>query len=400
MPALRRSRPAPRWAAGLAAGAATIVLASGCADFSAQATPNSWQSAPALSPENPPNPGPPGQAGANGNPNPNQPPTAGTVPPPKGCQDFNPSVIATCLNSISAVVALPGTDSDPVGLAAERTTGRIMRVHKGDQPSVFATVPVDAASDGGLTGLALSPTYAQDQLIFAFVTTPTDNRVVRIAPGDVPKPVLTGIPRGPSDNRGQLALDHHGALLVATGDAGNPTAAKDPASLAGKVLRIDVNGAPAPGDPTPGSSVVASGLAAPAALCSTMDGARAWVADRMSTQDVLYRLVPGQPLGSPAWTWPDRPGVAGCAAFSTSVMVGTSIAGNVQSLALNADGSFTGTPQIGMAGSQGFGRIGAINEINDRIALAGTVNKDGGTPTSSDDRVFVIVSQPAGGGQD
>jgi hypothetical protein len=121
----------------------------------------------------------------------------------------------------------------------------------------------------------------------------------------------------------------------------------------------------------------------------------------MPTEDVLYRLTVGQPLGDPAWTWPDKPGVAGCAAFHTSVMVGTSIAGNVQSLALNTDGSFTGKPQISLQGGQGFGRIGGVDIISDRGAMAGTINKDsGGQPVSSDDRVVVITSQPAGGGQD
>ena len=106
---------------------------------------------------------------------------------------------------MAAVAALPGTSTDPVGLAAERTTGRILRVHKGDDPALVTTLPVDATGDGGLTGLALSPTYSQDQLVFAYVTTATDNRVVLIAPGDAPKPVLTGIPRGTTNNRGVLA---------------------------------------------------------------------------------------------------------------------------------------------------------------------------------------------------
>jgi glucose/arabinose dehydrogenase len=383
-------------------GAAVVTLA-GCATFTQEATPGSWTSAPALSPEAPPNPVLPGQSGqgAGGGGGQNQPQDPTSVPPPQGCQDFNPAVIATCLNPVSAVVALPGTESDPVGLAAERTTGRILRVHKGDKAALVATLPVNTAGGGGLTGLALSPTYTQDQLIFAYVTTATDNRVMLIAPGDTPKPVLTGIPRGATNNQGVLSVDHRGELLVATGDAGNPAASDDPHSLAGKVLRIDVDGAPAPGNPNPSSPIVASGLVDPGGMCTSLDGSRAWVTDRTSSQDVLYRLVIGQPLDQPAWTWPDKPGVAGCAAFSTSVMVATSVAGNVQSLALNADGSFTGKPVIALQGADGFGRLSGMDIISDRGALAGTVNKaSGGKPGSSDDRVVVITSEPAGGGQD
>lgn len=385
----------------VASGAAMLALA-GCADFTQEAAPQSWTSAPQLSPEAPPNPVLPGQSGQGaGGSGPAQPVDPTSVPPPKGCEDFNPAVIATCLNPISSVVALPGTGNDPVGLAAERATGRILRVHKGDAPVVVAHLAVNAAGDGGLTGLALSPTYTQDQLIFAYVTTRTDNRVMRIAPGDTPKPVLTGIPRGATDNRGVLAVDHRGELLVATGDAGNPSAAANPHSLAGKVLRIDVDGAPAPANPDPNSPIVASGLVDPGGLCSSLDGSRAWVTDRTSAQDVLYRLVIGQPLDQPAWTWPDKPGVAGCAAFSDLVMVATSGAGNLQNLALNSDGSFTAKPEVTLQGSQGFGRLSGMDILDAQNALVGTVNKDpGGHPVSSDDRVVIITRQPAGGGQD
>jgi glucose/arabinose dehydrogenase len=324
------------------------------------------------------------------------------VPPPKGCTDYNPAVIATCLNQVSAVAVLPGTANDPVGLAAERTTGRILRVHKGDNPAVVTTLQVDATGDGGLTGLALSPTYPEDQLVFAYVTTPTDNRVVMIAPGDAPKPVVTGIPRGTTDNRGVLAVDHKGSLLVATGDAGDPAAAADPNSLAGKVLRIDVNGQPASGDPNPGSPVIASGLVDPGGVCSTADGSRAWITDRTPTEDMLYRLQGNQiGLGAPAWTWPDKPGVAGCAAFGNGLMVATSTAGNVQNLSLNSDGSFTSKPTITLQGNQGFGRLAGMDLLSSTTVMAGTVNRsDGGKPGSSDDRVIVIQRQPAGGGQD
>jgi glucose/arabinose dehydrogenase len=389
---------------GALALGAVAVLVSGCADFSDSAAPTSWQPAPTFTPEAAPQPQLPGQSntqGNQGNSGKNGQQDPASVPPPDGCKDFHQEVIATCLDPVSAVAMLPGTQADPVGLAAERTSGTIVRVQSGQQPQVVTTIQVDASTDGGLTGLALSPTYAQDQLVFAYVTTSTDNRIVRIAPGDSPKPILTGIPRGSKDNRGELALDHKGALLVATGDAGSPQAANDPNSLAGKVLRIDVNGAPAPGNPNPNSVVVASGLTDPGGVCSSADGSRAWVTDRAKAQDVLYRLNVGQALGSPAWSWPDRPGVAGCASFSNSVMIATSTAGNVQSLSLNADGSFGGSPQVSLNGATGYGRLGGLDLIGNSAAMAGTVNKDGGAPVSSDDRVVLIFGASGpGGGQD
>jgi glucose/arabinose dehydrogenase len=378
-----------------------VLLTAGCATFTDQPPPESWQPQEQLTPQGGPDPEVPGESqpgspgnGAGGG--------ATEIPPPNGCTDYNPGVIATCLDTVVAVAALPGDGKDPTALVGERRSGRILRVKHGMEPQVVATVPVDGSTDGGLTGLALSPTYAEDQLIFAYVTTASDNRVVRIAPGDVPKPVITGIPRGATNNRGALALDHSGALLLATGDAGNPQAAGDLNSMAGKVLRFDASGQPAPGNTTKGSMVVASGLRAPGGVCTSVNGPGAWVTDRAAAQDVLYRLELGKQLSAPAWTWPDRPGVAGCAATITGVLVVMSTAGNAQQLPIASDGSFSGKPEISLDKEEGFGLLGGLDAVNEQVAVAGTVNKDGGKPVSSDDRAVVIVppTNGSGGGPD
>jgi glucose/arabinose dehydrogenase len=373
-----------------------VLLTAGCATFADQPSPDSWQPQEQLTPQGGPDPqvpgeGQPGDGSGGGGGEPTE------IPPPDGCTDYNPSVIGTCLDTVTAVAALPGNGTDPTALVGERRSGRIMRVKGGTTPELVATVPVDGSTDGGLTGLALSPSYAEDQLIFAYVTTPTDNRVVRIAPGDVPKPIITGIPRGATNNRGAMTMDRSGALLLATGDAGNPQAAGDLNSLAGKVLRFDTAGQPAPGNPNRTSLVMASGLRAPGGLCNTMNGPGAWVTDRAATQDVLYKLEVGKQLSTPAWTWPDRPGVAGCAATVSGVLVVMSTAANAQRLPLASDGSFSGKPQITIDKEEGFGLLGGVDAVNDQIAVAGTVNKDGGQPVSSDDRAFVL-SQGNGGG--
>ena len=96
--------------------------------------------------------------------------------------------------------------------------------------------------------IVLSPTYEQDRLMYAYVSTPSDNRVIRIADGDVPKPILTGIPKGATGNMGALMFTSPTTLEVLTGDAGNPAQPSDPGSLAGKLIRIEqpttVNQAP------------------------------------------------------------------------------------------------------------------------------------------------------------
>ena len=151
-----------------------------------------------------------------------------------------PNVVASELAVPTGLVVLP----DGTAIVGERDTGRLLQVFPDRSPArVLMTVPgIDATGDGGLLGLALSPTFAQDGLLYAYLSTATDNRVVRFPLGGTPNPVLTGIPHGATHNGGGLLFGPDGTLFVGTGDTGDPALAADPASLAGKVLHIDVFG--------------------------------------------------------------------------------------------------------------------------------------------------------------
>ncbi|SER52829.1 Glucose / Sorbosone dehydrogenase [Lentzea xinjiangensis] len=375
--------------------AAACLLAGGCASFPDEPAPTAWSAQPQLTPQAGPRPELPGEFQPSpGEPGRGQPQQS--VPPPQGCKDYHPAVIATCLNTVTGVAPIGADAQGGVAAYAAERGGRLLKVTKDVDPVVVAQVEVDASSDGGLTGLALSATFAEDQLAYVYVTTATDNRVLRIAPGDTPKPILTGIPKGPSGNRGVLASDRKGALLVATGDAGNPALAADPSSLAGKVLRIDGSGQPAQGNPTAGSAVVSTGLRLPGGLCVSADTQKIWVTDWTANADVLHRVVPGK-LGEPAWAWPDKPGVLGCSSYTDMLTVATSKTPGLQSLQMNPTGAFTGKPEPSMQ-EGGFGRLGPMEMLNESASLVGTVNKAGGQPVSSDDRVAIVVRPDGGGG--
>ena len=203
-------------------------------------------------------PSPPPEAAPGGDPS--------TAPGPTGCNDPDPQVVATCLAPVAAIAVLPDART---ALVAERT-GRVLRVQRGADPVLITTVPVDTTGGGGLTGLVLSPGYAEDRLVYAYATTPTDNRVLRLAPGEEPKPVLTGIPRGARDNAGALATDGKNALLVATGSAG----LTPDAGLAGRQAAADRHaGPPGPGQPRPGVAGLQPRLGRPPPGC-------AWAARR------------------------------------------------------------------------------------------------------------------------
>jgi glucose/arabinose dehydrogenase len=132
-------------------------------------------------------------------------------------------------------------------LVTERP-GRLLRI--GSNLQVFEISGVEHAGEGGLLGLALDPNFSQNQLLFLYLTTRTDqglsNRVEsyfyqddQLSKNQV---VMDNIPGARNHDGGRIKFGPDGYLYITTGDAGNPQSAQDPQSLAGKILRIKPDG--------------------------------------------------------------------------------------------------------------------------------------------------------------
>ncbi len=379
-----------------------VLTLTGCADFSSEAPSFTVQpslTARAALPDEtsrgpsssvPPTT-PPGSSGA--------PAPSGSVAPPDPCAPTDEAVIATCLNAPFGLVPMADGASALVG---ERTTGRLLHVAKGADPVLVTTFAgVDPRGDGGLLGIALSPSYDEDGLIYAYVTTANDNRIVRIARGDVAKPIFTGIPKGATHNGGRIAFGPDRLLYVGTGDTGRPAAASDRKSLAGKVLRLDEFGKPAKSNPVPGSPIFASGFTQVGGMCPMPDGTMAAL-DRRPGKDVLLPLSAGKdyakvPSGTALWTWTTADGGAADCSIAGGILANTSLdKQQLTGVRMGADGTFTGSPTVLL--DNRYGRLLTVAADPRGLLWLTTSNKDGkGEPVPSDDRVVVVPSGSSGG---
>jgi glucose/arabinose dehydrogenase len=376
------SRRARGRAAGLVAALLATVLLGGCGEDGYQPAgpfrPLPEGAPPQVGPPTttPPRPGPP------------------TAPGP-GEEGEDPNVVASDLQVPTPLVLM----SDGSAVVGERETGRLLQVFPDrSPPRELMTVPgVDTGGDGGLLGLAVSPTYTEDGLFYAYVSTATDNRVVRFPLGGTPNPVFTGIPRGEIHNGGGLVFGSDGHLYVGTGDTGDPVLANDPASLAGVVLRIDVFGQPVGTDP-----VFTRGHSNVAALCSRSDVALYAVDEQADGPDELNLLSAGadyRPGGTPpaAEVLAEEGGLGGCATGGDVGFVGALDGERVHVIMLDPPEDGTDPPDLEDLLVGQYGRLRTVVIDSEGALWITTSNRDGiGTPGEGDDKVLRILPPDSG----
>jgi glucose/arabinose dehydrogenase len=205
---------------------------------------------------------------------------------------------------------------DGSGLVSERNSGRVLRVRPGGGASVVGTVPgaYNDGGEGGLMGVAVSPTFSRDRWVYFYSTTTRDNRIVRMrfvdgALSGAPQPILTGIPSGSTHNGGGLWFTRHPSLFATTGDTRDSALAQDRNSLAGKVLRMRPDGSPQRGNPF-GNRVYSYGHRNVEGITVGDDG-RIWAAELgENTWDELNRILPGRNYG-----WPRVEGTDGAGGY-------------------------------------------------------------------------------------
>lgn len=330
-------------------------------------------------------------------------PSSPTSPNPSGSASPSPArgarTIATGLDVPWEFAVLP----DQSVLITLRDQAELVRVVPGERVDTVAEVPdVVPGGEGGLLGLALSPEFAEDQLIYLYYTAADDNRVVRFryAPDGLsdPTPIVTGIPKAGNHNGGRLRFGPDGNLYIGTGDAGRSGLSQDRDSLGGKILRVTPDG-DSPADNPFGNEVYSyghrnvQGLGWDSAgtMYASEFGQNAW--------DELNVIEPGANYG-----WPQTEGdtdargvTAPVAVWRTSEASPSGIAvtpdGDIYMAALRgervwripSEGGETGDPDVFL---DGLGRIRAVAVIDDELWVL-TNNTSRGGARDRDDRLVV-----------
>ncbi|MCM0674547.1 PQQ-dependent sugar dehydrogenase [Micromonospora phytophila] len=329
-------------------------------------------------------------------------PPGGPVPqpPPSGFDFTRPQVVATGLQVPWGLDFLP----DGSALVAQRDLGTVVRVRPGEPPRQVARIPgVVAGGEAGLLGLAVSPTYRWDRLVYVCFTTATDLRIVRFRLDlpQFPQVILSGVRRASAHDGGRIAFGPDGMLYAGIGDALVPADAQNLASRNGKILRMRPDGRVPVDNPFAGSLVYSyghrnvQGLAwdARGRLFATEFGQSAW--------DEVNLIVPGGNYG-----WPVVEGRSSDPRFRDPVVVWTPAEASPSGAAF-ADGTLfvaalrgarlwavpvslagqVGLPTAELSGA--YGRLRTVERAPDGSLWVTTSNRDGRTtPAPDDDRIL------------
>lgn len=168
----------------------------------------------------------------------------------------------------------------------------------GGNPQAIAMRPLPQVLD-----VITSPTFAEDQLLYLFVSTGESSTVLsaKWQEGSLESKteVLAGLPAGAGRNGGALGFGPDGNLFVSVGDTGQPALAQDPTKLAGKILRVAPDGSIPSNNPLTGSPVWSMGHRNVTSLAWTQTAELYAVEQGQVVADELNLIIPGANYGWP-----------------------------------------------------------------------------------------------------
>ncbi|MDX1578310.1 MAG: PQQ-dependent sugar dehydrogenase [Gemmatimonadota bacterium] len=319
---------------------------------------------------------------------------------------------------------------------------------------IVAEIDVLQVLESGLLGLAFHPDFEREPWVYAVhsydiegeLTLDADglapeqvraeaerrirNRLVRMrydgAELGEPQVLLDDIPGRFDHNGSRLVVGPDGHLYMTTGDAGRSELARDPGSPAGKILRLTLEGQPAPGNPFD-SIVYSLGHRNPQGLAFHPGHGSLYATEHgASENDELNRIAAGadygwplvrgfcdgdwadeevhcdeHPIVEPVHAWTPTLGIAGIdvhsgagvPAWEGDLLVTSLRAATLHRLELSDDGGSVVDSETIL--EEEYGRLRDVLVGPGGELYVATSNRDGrGLPGPTDDRILRVTFQP------
>ena len=186
--------------------------------------------------------------------------------------------------------------------------GHIVKIEDGKvtRQNITLSEPLATASEAGLLGFVLAPDFAASNTAYAYYTYESTegqfNRIVELSYNQKAwrekKILLDKIPSGTYHHGGRLKIGPDNKLYATAGDASEPENAQDKKQLAGKILRLNLDGSVPADNPETDSYVYSYGHRNPQGLV--------WLGKTLyasehgnSAHDEINRIEAGKNYGWP-----------------------------------------------------------------------------------------------------
>lgn len=287
-------------------------------------------------------------------------------------------------------------------------------------PLIIFGPPFVNRGEGGLMGIAIDPNFAQNHYIYVMQTYTEHNqllnRIIRLKENNntaqIDQIIIDKIPGGLLHNGGRIKIGPDQKLYVTTGDAGNTNLAQNINSLAGKILRLELDGSIPKNNPIPNSPIYSLGHRNPQGLAWNSEDIL-YASDHGATaHDEINIIYPGANYG-----WPYIEGEETSTEFliQNPIIQSGNSTWSPSGMTFVTDGPWKGQLLVAaLRGEQlldfsidengidvkkvdswlqnGYGRLREAVEDKDGTIYITTSNRDGrGAPSSSDDKIIRLV---------